>query len=251
MSMHDDDQAMAANLVMGLLDADEQAAAERRLTEDAAFASAVSAWRERLADLDATADPVAPGPGLWTRITESIQTTPASVPLRDGQSSARNVTLWDNIRFWRAAGLVGASAAVLSAIVAIGAVVAAIQLRGDLVALAQRKPVYVAVLVNDTTRETGAIVNAFADGRVELIPLKSIDVPAGRTLQVWTLWDRTVGPKSIGLTDQARTLQLDLQSLPRTIQDQLFEITLEPEGGSPIGRPTGPILFKGNAARAM
>ncbi|MDO9560797.1 MAG: anti-sigma factor [Bradyrhizobium sp.] len=251
MSMHDDDQAMAANLVMGLLDADEQAAAERRLTEDAAFADAVSAWRERLADLDATADPVAPGSGLWTRITESIQTTPASVPLRDGQSSARNVTLWDNIRFWRAAGLVGASAAVLFAIVAIGAVVASIQLRGDLVALAQRKPVYVAVLVNDTTRETGAIVNAFADGRVELIPLKSIDVPAGRTLQVWTLWDRTVGPKSIGLTDQARTLQLDLQSLPRTIQDQLFEITLEPEGGSPIGRPTGPILFKGNAARAM
>jgi len=251
MSMHHDDNDMAADYVMGLLDDAEQAIAERRLTTDAAFAGAVSAWRERLADLDATADPVAPRSDLWNRITETIQATPATAPLRDRQSSTRNVTLWDNIRFWRAAGLVGALAAVLFAIVALGAVVASMQLRGDLAALAQRKPVYVAVLVNDTTKEAGAIVNAFADGRVELIPLKSIEVPAGRTLQVWTLWDRAVGPKSIGLTGQSRTLQLDLHSLPQTIQDQLFEITLEPEGGSPIGRPTGPILFKGNAARAM
>ena len=97
----------------------------------------------------------------------------------------------------------------------------------------------------------GAIVNAFSNGRVELIPLRPIDVPAGRTLQIWTLWDRAVGPKSIGVTGQSRTLQLDLEALPETVQDQLFEITLEPEGGSPIGRPTGPILFKGNAARAL
>ena len=27
--------------------------------------------------------------------------------------------------------------------------------------------------------------------------------------------------------------------------DQLFELTLEPEGGSPIGRLTGPVLFIG------
>lgn len=244
MSMHDDDSAMAADYVMGLLDETEQAVAERRLTVDAAFASAVSAWRERLADFDATADPVAPGAALWSRIADTIKATPAP-------SSPRNLTLWDNIRFWRAAGIVGAFATVLFAVIAIGALIASMRLQSDLTALAQRKPVYVAVLVNDTTREAGAIVNAFADGRVELIPLKSIDVPAGRTLQVWTLWDRAVGPKSIGLTGQARALQLDLQSLPKTIQDQLFEITLEPEGGSPTGRPTGPILFKGNAARAM
>jgi len=249
MSMHDDDNAMAADYVMGLLDDAEQAVAERRLTTDAAFAGAVSAWRERLADFDASADPVAPSSALWHRITDTIQATPAAAP--SGQTSTRNMTLWDNIRFWRAAGMVGAFATVLFALIAIGAVVASMQLQEDLTALAQRKPVYVAVLVNDTTKEAGAIVNAFADGRVELIPLKPIDVPAGRTLQVWTLWDRAIGPKSIGLTGQARTLQLDLQSLPKTIQDQLFEITLEPEGGSPIGRPTGPILFKGNAARAM
>jgi anti-sigma-K factor RskA len=136
-------------------------------------------------------------------------------------------------------------------VILIGALATSRQLRRELIALAQRKPIYVAVLVNDATRETGAIVNTFSDGRVELIPLRPIDVPAGRTLQVWTLWDRDIGPKSIAVTSQSRTLQLDLEALPETVPDQLFEITLEPEGGSPIGRPTGPILFKGNAARAL
>jgi anti-sigma-K factor RskA len=246
MSMHDDDNSLAADYVMGLLDDAEQAVAERRLTEDAAFAGAVSAWRERLADLDATAEPVAPSAALWKRVVETIETKPAAAP-----SSPRHLTLWDNIRFWRAVGIAGTCAALLLAVIAIATLGTSERLRTDLAALAQRKPVYVAILVNDATKEAGAVVNAFADGRVEMIPLKAIDVPAGRTLQVWTLWDRAVGPKSIGLTGQARTLQLDLQSLPETIQDQLFEITLEPEGGSPIGRPTGPILFKGNAARTM
>lgn len=249
MSVQDDDIDLAADYVMGLLDDAEQAAAERRLTEDAAFAGAVSAWRERLADFDASVDPVAPSPALWDRIADTIKTAPAPLPAH--RFGGGHLELWDNIRFWRAAGLAGSFAALLFAIAAIGALTSSMQLRNDLTELAQRKPVYVAVLVNDTTKEAGAIVNAFADGRVELIPLKPIDVPAGRTLQVWTLWDRAVGPKSIGLTGQARTLQLDLASLPKTIPDQLFEITLEPEGGSPIGRPTGPILFKGNAARAM
>jgi anti-sigma-K factor RskA len=34
--------------------------------------------------------------------------------------------------------------------------------------------------------------------------------------------------------------------LPALGPQQLFEITLEPDGGSPIDRPTGPILFVGS-----
>ena len=43
----------------------------------------------------------------------------------------------------------------------IGALTTSRHLRRDLIALAQSKPVYVAVLVNDATKEAGAIVNAF------------------------------------------------------------------------------------------
>ena len=244
------DDAMAADYVMGLLEGAEHAAAERRIATDDAFARAVSAWRERLADLDATADETPPSPALWQRIADTTKAEPIYSP-PSARAALRGATLWNNIRFWRGAGIGGVFAALLFAAIMVGALITSRQLRNDMIALAQRKPIYVAVLVNDTTKEAGAIVNTFANGRVELIPLRPIDVPAGRTLQVWTLWDRTIGPKSIGLTGQSRTLQLDLGSLPETVPDQLFEITLEPEGGSPIGRPTGPILFKGNAARAL
>lgn len=250
MSVGDDDSALAADYVLGLLDDTGAAEAERKMADDASFARAVHDWRERLADLDATADPSPPGPELWQRIAGA--TKAGSVAALPGMRSALDgATLWHNIRFWRATGIAGTVAAMLFAIIAIGAITTSKQLRNDLVALAQRKPVYVAVLVDDATKEAGAVVNAFANGRVELIPLKPIDVPAGRTLQVWTLWDRKVGPKSIGLSAQSKTLQLNLSELPETVDDQLFEITLEPEGGSPIGRPTGPILYKGNASRTL
>jgi anti-sigma-K factor RskA len=250
MSPQDADNVTAADFVMGLLDDADHAAAERRLATEPSFAQAVSAWRERLADLDLTAEEAPPSPALWQRIADATRVAPIDA-LPSARAALRGATLWDDIRFWRGLGIGGAFAALLFATIMIGALATSRQLRHDMLALAQRKPVYVAVLVNDTTKEAGAIVNAFANGRVELIPLRPIEVPAGRTLQVWTLWDRAIGPKSIGVTGQPRTLQLDLESLPETRQDQLFEITLEPEGGSPIGRPTGPILFKGNAARTL
>ncbi len=250
MNPHDAENPMAADYVMGLLDGAEHAAAEQLIATDQSFAQAVSAWRARLADLDLTAEETAPSAALWQRIADATKTAPIDA-LPSARAALRGATLWHDIKFWRVAGIGGTFAAMLFGVIMIGALTTSRHLRHDLIALAQSKPVYVAVLVNDSTKEAGAIVNAFSNGRVELIPIRPIDVPAGRTLQVWTLWDRAVGPKSIGVTGQSRTLQLNLDSLPETVQDQLFEITLEPEGGSPIGRPTGPILFKGNAARAL
>jgi anti-sigma-K factor RskA len=109
----------------------------------------------------------------------------------------------------------------------------------------------IAVLVKEGTNQPGAIVNAFAGGAVELVPLESIDVPPDRALEIWTLWDKTVGPRSVGLVHQARSVRLNLHNLPRTGPNQLFEITLEPATGSPTGRPTGPILMKGTTATAL
>jgi anti-sigma-K factor RskA len=152
--------------------------------------------------------------------------------------------LWNSIDGLRAATATSFASAVVFAIVAGVALTYATR-------EAVRKPVYVAILVNDDSRQPGAVVNAFADGRVEMITLTDINVPAGRALEIWTLWDRNVGPRSVGLIDRARTVQLNLDKLPPTGPDQLFEITLEPEGGSPIGRPTGPILYKGTTSRPL
>ena len=62
---------------------------------------------------------------------------------------------------------------------------------------------------------------------------------------------RTEGELSVGLIERARQAELAVESLPPVGAAQLFEITLEPEAGSPIGRPTGPILFKGLTVRVL
>ena len=234
------DRILAAEFVAGLLDPQAQADAEQRAARDAAFAQEVAAWRARLADFDDTAPEIEAGPALLERIEQSArQITSAPEPRPSGWQA-----LWGNLSAWRMATAI---ATVFAGVFALSTLMAVQFARDE----AARKPLYVAILVDDATKNAGAVVNAFADGRVELIPLTDINVPEGRALEIWTLWDRAVGPRSVGLIGRAQTIMLNLNGMPKTGPDQLFEITLEPASGSPIGRPTGPILFKGTTSRAL
>jgi len=228
-----DDEALAGEYVLGLLTADEAAAVEHRLAGDGALRAAVAGWRDRLRELDDTAPAVAPGPSLWQRIEKAIAVPAAAPPVAARPSLAQR--LWDSLGFWRAAGLTAACASVALAVAA-----------GVLAARLQPAPVAIAVLQGDDA-SAGAIVEAFADGSIRLVPLKDIPVPAGRALQVWTLWDRERGPVPLGLLPAARQAQFGRDGLPAPRAAQLYEITLEPASGSPTGRPTGPVLYKGNA----
>ena len=68
-------------------------------------------------------------------------------------------------------------------------------------------------------------------------------------LQFWTKPGGASGPTSLGLVPGDRATVTPGSRLPGLGSNQLFEITLEPEAGSPIGRPTGPILAVGRAVR--
>ena len=243
----DDLDHLAAEHVLGLLEGAESARVAELMASDPAFATAVVRWRERLAELDATAPPVAPSDGLWRRIEAGLASAPAAqarasaaapVIVPDPFNAFR--ALWRSLAFWRLAGMASAAAAL---VLGVGLAYVASE--------RARTPILVAVLVTEGSTEPAAVVNAFADGRTELVPLRAIDVPPDRALEIWTLWDRSVGPRSIGLLDQARSVKLNLQNLPKPGPNQLFEITLEPKTGSPTGRPTGPILMKGLTSTAL
>ena len=104
----------------------------------------------------------------------------------------------------------------------------------------------VAILV-DTSGAPLAVVEDFAGNSARVTLLTDFPVPAGKTMQVWTLPSQDMGPVSLGLLDAARSVVLEGPDLPQPREDQLYEITIENEGGSPTGRPTGPILVKGLA----
>jgi anti-sigma-K factor RskA len=228
-----DDRTLAGEYVLGLLEGAAKLDAERRLAADAAFAREVEAWRVRFAAFDDAAESQPVGDGLWRKIEAGL---PAAASR--AKASPAWSPFWNNLVALRATAL-GASLAALILAVGLGFAIRA----------ATQQPTMVAVLLDGN--RAGAVVHAFADGRVVLVPITTINVPAGRALQVWTLPSRERGPVSVGLMSEARTLQLSLKDLPPPGPDQLFEITLEPATGSPTGRPTGPVLFKGNTAHTL
>jgi anti-sigma-K factor RskA len=238
----EDKDLLAAQYAMGLAEGHDLTIAERLIETDSEFALMHGRWRERLGAIDSTAPAQAASAALWERIAQSVaplQSPSKPVPATPASMAQKLAGIWDSLGFWRPAGLVAAMA---SLVLAIGL--------GFAMREVSRQPILVAVLMTDAN-QPGAIVNVHADGRAELVPLGDIPVPAGRALQIWTLWDGVRGPVSVGLSRSARRLDLEVKALPRTVPTQLFEITLEPEAGSPTGRPTGPILMKGNATTAL
>jgi anti-sigma-K factor RskA len=232
----DDLEVLAAEYAVGTLEGADLRRAEQLETRDNLFREAVIGWRLRLAALDETTSPLTPTPGLWSRIEATIEApqlrqTPKRPPVF--------AHLWQSLDFWRPLGLAGGLAGLVLA-----AVLAITIARGPL------SPVYVAVL-NTSEGRAAAVVNVYSNGTVTLIPLEDIAVPQGRIIEVWTLQSREQGPVSIGRIDRARTLKLDLKNLGKPETNHLFELTLEPPGGSPTGKPTGPILMKGLAARSI
>jgi anti-sigma-K factor RskA len=227
-----DDRVLAGEYVLGLLEGSELEMFERRVSRERALAAEVAYWRSRLLELDVTAESQSASSDLWQRIEASIGSERAA-PVA-GMTTTWTERLWMSLGFWRGASFAGATASLLLAIAL-----------GLLAGRATPQPVIIAVLQTDASAP-GAIVEAFHDGSVIVVPLRDIEVPPGKALEVWTLWDKQRGPVSLGLLERAERARFQTANLPAR-EDQLYEITLEPATGSPIGRPTGPILMKGLA----
>ena len=105
------------------------------------------------------------------------------------------------------------------------------------------------VLVAPQERTAGYVVQASMNRQLTLTPLQGTAVPGNKSLQFWTKGTTWKAPVSLGLVQPNQSLKLALDKLPQVESDQLFEITLEPQAGSPTGRPTGPILYIGRAVK--
>ncbi|APA70165.1 anti-sigma factor [Janthinobacterium sp. 1_2014MBL_MicDiv] len=239
MTRHDEDelQRLAGEYVLGTLELAKRSAVEQRLPRDAALRDAIAAWEQRLLPLTSLAPPVQPSEQLWPRIGASLF-TPQAVRQAGGWQA-----WWNSLAFWRilAGGGLLATAAL--------AVMVTLQLQ------APAGPGYLVVLVAPQDKSPGWIVQAGSRGgksrELSLIPLGPTAVPQQKALQFWTKGKDWGAPVSLGLVQPGQSLKLTLDKLPPLQPDQLFEITLEPEAGSPTGRPTGPILYIGRAVKVM
>jgi anti-sigma-K factor RskA len=230
MSDREADDLLAGEYVLGLMEGPALAEFERRLTSDRELAASVARWREHFSALDATAAPVPASAAMWGKIETSL----GRRGIADVAPSFRE-RVWSSLGFWRGASFAGAAASALLAVAL-----------GLMAGRATPRPIIIAVMQTGEA-SPGAIVQAFADGSLTIVPLKDFDVPPGLTMQLWTLWDKQKGPVSVGLIGRTHSARFERADLPQQ-NDQIYEITLEQAGGSPTGRPTGPVLVKGYAA---
>ena len=147
-------------------------------------------------------------------------------------------SLWNSLGLWRLTTVVAVGA------IAVMAFVAPLRL--------SQSASYIAVMQAQEGVDAGGwIVEIAPDRSVRLSPLGSAQVPPDRSLQFWTVVDQGQGPVALGLLEPDKVNQLKPENLTKIGPDQLFEMSLEPKGGSPTGKPTGPVLFKGTAATAL
>ncbi len=210
----EEDDALAAEYVLGVQDAATRAGVEQRIRSDAVFARLVAEWEHRLGGLnDGFAE--VPAPALLPQI-EARLFGKAGVPRRA----------------WWPQWLMGAAFA------------GAVALAAVLILPPGAPPVADAPLVATLAAEGQTLVYAarYDAAAGELIVTRTGGDAAGAT-QVHELWliAGDAAPVSLGLIQTAE-LRRALPALP---PGALLAVSLEPAGGSTTGGPTGPVLVTG------
>ena len=278
MTMDENREGLAAEYVLGTLDAAERAQADALLAADAEFAAVVRQWERRLGELNVMVAPVEPPAPVWGKIMASIAATSPAEPMRlpdvaapaalvaEQGPSAEIIDLTQRMRRWR--GLTVMTGALAASIVAI---VVAREYRPDVlpgdwrpkpqvVERVVEKPVevvrevvrevpsarpaqFVAVFQKDE-QSPAFVMSVDIDKRMVTVRQVAAERLADRTYQLWIATQPGAAPRSLGvLGNDDFTVRAALADYdPAVINNATFGISLEPLGGSPTGQPTGPVI---------
>jgi anti-sigma-K factor RskA len=281
MAYSEDHIALAAEYALGTLDADERAQVETMMAIDTDFVAVVQAWEFRLGVLNQMVGAVEPRPELWERIKSSIaraepqapivlpeaQPPPAAaeVPVSEPIASPAQAVDASNVirlsaqaRRWRnVAAAMTALAAALVAMLAVqvyqpemlpGALRP--KPRTQLVEVKTAPPAaaaqYVAVLQKDGSSPAFILTVDLATKNFTVRRVGATPEP-GKSYELWLVSDRLQRPRSLGVIGSNDfTIRQALAAYDTdTVNRATYAVTTEPEGGSPTGLPTGPIVFTG------
>jgi anti-sigma-K factor RskA len=215
-----EDDLLAAELALGVLEGAERTAAVQRAARDRAFALLVEAWEQRLAPWAAEIREVSPPPEVWDRISSALP------------AQTRRNGLWHSLNFWRglsfAAGAL--AAACLVGLIYLGTLTPRQALIATIEGGGQRH--FVATI--DSVRGTVAVVPAAFSADATRVPELWLIPPDGR-------------PRALGLlrADQTVVLALPPELATLAKNNAVLAVSLEPPGGSTTGLPTGPVIATG------
>lgn len=215
------DELLAAELALGVLAGAERDAAAERAAREPAFARMVAAWEERLMPWAAEIAEVAPSPALWDRIA-------ASLPAQ----AAPPASLWQSLAFWR--GLTFATGALAAACIGALIYIGNIPQQAPLIAAIDGGGHHHFVATMDARSGTVAVTPA------------AFAADATRVPELWLI-PADGRPRPLGLlrADRTVTLTIPRELVAHATRDAVLAVSLEPQGGSPTGLPTGPVIASG------
>lgn len=225
-------EMLAAELALGVLDGSERAEAQRLVLADPAFAAEVEAWRARLDDMShgyAEATPRDLWPAIETRLNAA-----------DDRETVRKLRFWR----WSAIGSSAVAASLAAAMLLLPGpapvtVVREIVRAPDQVAVAQ------------LGGEAGALLAANYDPGEGMLRIRAIDMPQSELApELWIIPADGV-PRSLGLVDARGTTRVAIPAKLRAhmVDGSTLAITMEPIAGAPHAGPSSPAVAAGKISK--
>ena len=213
-------RALAADYAIGLMPPTARKRFEHLLQDDAPLRAELARWNTHLSQLT---EPLLEQPvpdHVWQAIVARIEPQTLHVPARR--------PFWSWVRL---------SALVCSLLIAL-----------TVGLLYNRDSVQYKATLLSGTAQPGLSIEAHSD-YLAVRPLELAAVDGGRSLELWAI-PVEGKPVSLGLIprdgDGRITLSQTQQQLIRI--PVVLAVSLEPQGGSPTGQPTGPVLYQGPLA---
>jgi anti-sigma-K factor RskA len=225
-----DDEAFAAEYVLGTLDWSERTDAEARRRRDPHFEQLIRAWETRLSPLAAAVPDLAPPATLLDGILSRLPSDEPARPAENILIMRRQLRLWRNI------------AAVASALAAVLAVWVVAR---EAFPPAPPNQTYVAVLQHGADTPSFVVSLDLGQRRMTVLPL-STSAPPDKSYQLWMIGSDQAKPRSIGVIDAQDPIRSHLPDVnDAALSNATYAVTLEPHGGSPTGQPTSTPVFVG------
>lgn len=230
--MDDDrpDDVIAGEFVLGVLEADERAAVQRRIEEEPAFAALVRDWEDSLDPLAEGYEPVeAPA-----RIRDAVEAR----LFAGSETPSGSAGFWQSVSLWRGVAL--ASMLML-------AVVGTLLVTGD-----QRTPERDRLLASLSAAGSASRFVAFyeqATNTMHLSPV-AVETQPNRDMELWII-PPGGAPVSLGVIPASGQAVIPVPGDVRQhfAAGATFAVSREPAGGSPTGAPTGPVIAAGLAKK--
>jgi len=268
MTDDEDQELLAAEYVLGTLDADERAEAQALIGINPGFAAVVRYWEQRLGELHLMVETVEPSDEVWQRIKSGIAVPEAApavlrpsvepAPAAEVSAVAETgnvVNINRRVRRWQGISAVATALAATLALFIVTLELAPDRLPARLrpggVQSAQAGGRFVAVLQRDAA-SPAFLLTVDIESRTLVVRRVAAEEQAGKSYELWLVSNQFPSPRSLGVLSSGEfTPGRTLAAFdPYTISGATYAISLEPAGGSPTGFPTGPVLFTGKLVEA-